>query len=122
MTQAELRERWMDRRDEYQRAGAQVDGVKIVDIILADLQAMEEDQGDQLLSLRQAAQLSGYPKDSLSRMIREAKIPNSGRKGKPLIRRRDLPLKPGRVLAGVSSRTYAPDADARALLARLGER
>jgi hypothetical protein len=48
---------------------------------------------DELLSLRRAAQESGYSVDHLGRLLREGRIPNSGRKAKPLIRRRDLPRK-----------------------------
>ena len=36
---------------------------------------------------------SGYSADHIARLLREGKIPNSGRKAKPLIRRRDLPQK-----------------------------
>src|SRR5215207_8009998 len=48
---------------------------------------------DELLSLHSAAQESGYSVDHLGRLLREGKIPNSGRKSKPLIRRKDLPRK-----------------------------
>jgi hypothetical protein len=51
---------------------------------------------DELLSLHSAAQESGYNVDHLGRLLREGKIPNSGRKAKPLIRRRDLPAKTGK--------------------------
>lgn len=47
----------------------------------------------ELLSLHRAAQESGYSTDHLGRLLREGKIPNSGRKSKPMIRRIDLPHK-----------------------------
>jgi hypothetical protein len=47
----------------------------------------------ELLSLYRAAQESGYSTDHLGRLLREGKIPNSGRKSKPMIRRIDLPHK-----------------------------
>lgn len=52
--------------------------------------AMEE-----TLSLREAARASGYSEDHLGRLVREGKIPNRGRPHRPLIRRADLPIKPG---------------------------
>src|SRR3954468_10313991 len=50
-------------------------------------------KADELLSLHRAAQESGYSVDHLGRLVREGRIPNSGRKAKPLIRRKDLPRK-----------------------------
>jgi hypothetical protein len=53
-------------------------------------------KGDELLSLHRAAEESGYSVDHLGRLLREGKIPNSGRRAKPLIRRSDLPVKASR--------------------------
>lgn len=50
---------------------------------------------DELLDLDQAAAESGFTKDHLGFLIRDQKIPNSGRKGSPRIRRKHLPRKPG---------------------------
>lgn len=50
---------------------------------------------DAVLTLAQAAAESGYNADHLGRQVRARRIPNAGRKGKPLIRRGDLPLKHG---------------------------
>lgn len=50
---------------------------------------------DEPLNLREAATLSGYTEDHLGRLVRDGKIPNSGRKHAPRIRRADLPIKPG---------------------------
>jgi len=49
------------------------------------------------LSLKDAAQESGYSTDHLGRLIRDGSIPNAGRPGAPRLARRDLPLKPARV-------------------------
>ena len=53
-------------------------------------------KADELLSLHRASEESGYSMDHLGRLLREGKIPNSGRRAKPLIRRRDLPVKASR--------------------------
>ena len=75
------------------------------------------DESDQLLTLPQAAEISGYHPDSLARMVRDGQIhdlrlPNS--KGMIRIRRGDLPIKPGR--------PHTPDADVRELASRLLKR
>ena len=49
--------------------------------------------GEEVLTLGEAAQESGYSPDHLGRMIRERQLRNAGRMGAPAIRRRDLPMK-----------------------------
>ncbi len=59
--------------------------------------ALEEalaSEGDVALTLRQAAEESGYSADHLGRLIRDGEIPNAGRPGAPRIARGDLPIKP----------------------------
>lgn len=75
------------------------------------------DESDQLLSLPQAAAISGYHPDSLARMVREGQIPDlrpPNSKGPIRIRRGDLPIKPGQA--------HTPDADVRELASRLVKR
>jgi hypothetical protein len=79
-------------------------------------QALRDDS-DQLLSLPQAAEISGYHPDSLARMVRDGQIPDlrpPNSKGPIRIRRGDLPIKP--------SRPHTPDADVRELASRLARR
>lgn len=57
-----------------------------------------------LLNLQQAARASGYSADRLSRLVREGKIPNFGRKHAPRVRRGDLPIRPG-AAPGVARKT-----------------
>ena len=61
----------------------------------ADLAEARAEDGDALLSLNEAARLSGYAPDSLGRMIRDGRLPNHGRKNAPRVRLADLPLRPG---------------------------
>ena len=75
------------------------------------------DESEQLLTLAQAAELSGYHPDSLARMLRDGQIPDlrpPNSKGMIRIRRADLPIKPGR--------PHTPDADVRELASRLAKR
>lgn len=90
---AALRERWLSRRDELHRLGALVDGARLCDEMLADLERAAVNDGDQLLSLRAAAIESGYSADHLGRMLRAGTLPNAGRANAPRIRRGDLPRK-----------------------------
>ena len=46
-----------------------------------------------LLTLKEAAQESGYSADHLGRLIRDGVVPNAGRRHAPRIRRADLPRK-----------------------------
>jgi hypothetical protein len=50
---------------------------------------------EETVSLKEASMLGGYPVDSLQRMVAGGRIQNFGRKGKPRIRRVDVPVKPG---------------------------
>ena len=52
------------------------------------------EEGEKLLTLQEAARLSGYSPDHLGRAVREGKIPNSGRVGASRIAYRDLPRRP----------------------------
>ncbi len=75
------------------------------------------DESEQLLTLPQAAEISGYHPDSLARMVRDGQIPDlrpPGSKGMIRIRRGDLPIKPGK--------PHTPSADVRELASRLGIR
>jgi len=50
--------------------------------------------GAELLTLQEAAQISGYSADHLGRLVRSGRLPNHGRKHAPRVRRADLPMKP----------------------------
>jgi len=73
---------------------------------------------DQLLALRDAAATSGYSEDHLGRLVREGKIKNHGRRGRPLIRRGDLPVRRPTTIAPAERAVYDPKTDARELVSR----
>jgi hypothetical protein len=122
MQLAEFRARWAVRSDELRRLHAMVDGAKVIDAFLSDLSATLEEESDELISIRRAAELSGYSVEHLCRSVREGRIPNSGRSHKPLIRRCDLPRKPKSLLASADAKAYDAAADARSLMSRQGGR
>jgi hypothetical protein len=52
---------------------------------------------DEVVSLREASRLSGYSVEHLARLVREEKIPTAranGSRGRILLRRGDVPIKP----------------------------
>ena len=62
--------------------------------MIHELEAALTAAGQTLLSLHDAASASGYNADHLARLVRQGKIPNSGRKGAPAIQAKDLPIRP----------------------------
>lgn len=64
---------------------------------------------DEELTLAEAADLSGYSKSHLRHLVSEGEIPNAGRKGRPRIRRADLPRKDRRAGHREKSRDAADD-------------
>ncbi len=64
--------------------------------------ALTAEQGA-LLTLREAARLSGYSADHLSRLLRQGHIPNAGRPHAPRIRRADLPRRAPSLPRGTDS-------------------
>lgn len=74
----------------------------------ADLERAVAASADATLSLKEAAEESGYSIDRVRHLVAEGAIPNAGRKHKPLIRRGDLPR---RMKRGSRSQ-YDPAADA----------
>lgn len=115
-----LRTRWRTRRDEFERFRAAVDGATLCDEFLAELESAIQARDDECLALRDASTVSGYTVDHLARLIRQGRLPNSGRRGAPRIRVRDIPVRPGRKTrsnddAISDTRGYDPRTDARAL-------
>jgi len=114
----EWRARWAARRDELQRLGALVDGAKLVGEMLADLDSVLVEEANALLTLKEAARVTGYSRDHLERLVRGGAIPNAGRLGAPRVRLSDLPRRSPRSLATGIDVAYDPVADARALRGR----
>ena len=87
--------RWTKRRDELQKLRAAVDGAAICEEVLADLDVLQRAEDADLLTLAEAATVSGYCADHLGRLIRAGTLTNHGRKNAPRVRRGELPRKPG---------------------------
>jgi hypothetical protein len=115
----ELRIKWRARRDELARFHASVDGATICDQLLADLDSALAERYDEVLTLRAAADLSGYTVDHLARLIRQGKLRNAGRKHAPRVHRADLPHEARNDAARRTADSYNAAADARSLAGRL---
>ena len=98
LTLAELRERWNARRAVYVEGGAAVDGVKLADLVLAELDALDATIHTESVTLKEASLIGGYSADHLQRLVASGQLENVGRKGKPRLRRCDVPRKPGHAL------------------------
>lgn len=83
-----------------------------------ELESVLAAEEQELLNLQQASHRSGYSPDHLGRLIREGKLPNSGRVNAPKIRIGDLPRKPGGIpaIAAGEHTNQAKEFIARALL------
>jgi hypothetical protein len=79
----------------------------------AELEAALQAQDVELLTLTEAAELSGYSADHLGRLVRSGALKNHGRPNAPRVRRGDLPKKlllgrhPDPDLLGASRRQVA---------------
>lgn len=90
-----LRARLLWRRAELARVGALVQGERLLDQILSELDAAERTENGRLLKLSEASRLCGYSPDHLRVLIKAGKLTNRGRPHAPLVRRNELPRKPG---------------------------
>lgn len=114
MTMIELIACWTQQRATHERVGAWVEGARLIDGFLADLARMQEATDGRQLTLREAAELSGYSVDHLARLVRSGAIPNSGKRHSPRMRQADLPRRPKRFDQS-AKRSYDVLTDARSL-------
>jgi hypothetical protein len=74
-------------------------GASLMASMVDELSVAIESVADDVLTLKEAARLSGYSAGHLARMIREGELPNAGRSNSPKLRRADVPMKGGREAA-----------------------
>jgi len=108
---------WRARQAELGRLGAHVDGAKLCGEVLADFDAVITAEDDEVLTLDQASDRSGYSKDHLPRLVRGGTLPASRRGRRLFFRAGDLPRKPT-VVDARPIRAYDPIADARRVATR----
>ncbi len=86
-------------------------GASLFRLHASELQAAIRSAEDEELTLGDAAKVSGYSQRRLRELIAEGAIDNVGAKGRPRVRRGNLPRKPTKVAGG-----FDADAEARAVL------
>jgi hypothetical protein len=92
---------------------------KTLETLAGELETALHVADSQALTIGEAARLSGYSPDHLSRLVRDGKVANVGRKHAPRVRRADLPQRPTQRtdVASPTRKQYDPVADARSLSA-----
>lgn len=90
-----LAEELREEAELYARDGARLEAEKVLRRVADQMEEAWREYQLEELTLSAAAEESEYSYDRLSELLRENPDLNVGRKGAPLIRRCDLPRKPG---------------------------
>jgi hypothetical protein len=114
MTRQDFDAKWTTLRDEWSRRGFIAPVGQVIGELLADLEAVARDEGTELLTLTQAAERSGFHRDTLGRMVASGALQNMGRKNAPRVRAVDLPRKALRPASRISQVQDASRQSARA--------
>ena len=85
--------RWRTDAAVFRRYGRDADAY-VLELHATEVEAALQRTADEVLTLPQAATVSGYSAEHLGRLIRDAKLRNAGRPNAPRVRRGDLPSKP----------------------------
>jgi hypothetical protein len=113
----ELVRRLENRAYEFERLGVLVDGAALCRFLRQELEQALAGSTNRILSLAQAAALSGYSEAHLARLVKQGKLRSLrhiGSRGHMTFRAGDLPHKP--------LRTHHSDAGVHELASRLGVR
>ena len=91
--------RWRIKHETYSEDGALVSGAKLAEQIVEELEALLHSRSSgELVTLSEAARLSGFSADYLRRLIRKGDLEDHGKPHKPLLALESLPRKPGCLL------------------------
>jgi hypothetical protein len=104
--------RWENRRSEFDKLHAQVDGASLVGQFLCDLDDLAG--GELPVSLSAASVQTGSSADHLGRLIESGRLTDYGRKHAPRVKVSECPQKAS--MAIKSGRAYNADTDARSLV------
>ena len=90
MTLTEIRQHWVERRDEWRKLGVLADAAKLAETILEELEQLAVEDANELLTLSDAGREAGLHPDSIGRAVRQGRLTNHGRPNAPRVRRGDL--------------------------------
>lgn len=113
---AALAVQWREEADRLRVRYQDEARARMLDLCAGELETALRDDAHRLVTLDEAAELSGFQADSLRKMVTRGELPNAGRKGAPRFRVADLPKKSG---AAKPASAYDPDAHARELARRI---
>lgn len=82
MSPADLPGQWRTLAKELRHFGAEPQA-RALESCADELTAVLRSTAEELLTLRRAAEESGYSVDQIARLLREGKIPNAGEKSRP---------------------------------------
>jgi hypothetical protein len=100
-TLTDLQAKWEARRNDPVVAKCMVSMEAICIEVLADFASLAA-AAVETVTLTEASVQGGYSVDHLQRCVASGKIENVGKKGRPRIRRADVPLKPGYLPTGTA--------------------
>lgn len=89
----QLAEEWEEEADRVRDRYGHEELAQICETHAAELRTRIRQQLDEKLTLQQAAEESGYSVSHLQHLVADGELPNAGKKGRPRIRRGDLPVK-----------------------------
>jgi hypothetical protein len=107
---------WLARSDDLRRHAAE-GAACAYEYAANELAKALQLQVEACLTMKDAARVSGFSAEHLARLVREGKLPNAGRLGRPRVRVGDLPQKRPAIAAKLAP-LYDPVTDARALVSR----
>jgi hypothetical protein len=99
MTERALIEQWRQDADRLREWGA-IPQAEVLERAAGQLEAALHAEDEQLLTLDEAAEVSGYSTDHLGRLLRKGALANQGCKHRPRVRKGDLPGKPSSAVRG----------------------
>ena len=90
-----LAARWRAEAGVLRRRGAEPQALAL-ESCASELEAAERELAAELLTLGAASEESGLSYSALEKAVRSGRIPNAGTRGRPRVRRANLPRKPAR--------------------------
>lgn len=86
-----LLQEWLEEASQLRKRYANESAARVCEAHVRELKAALESKADELVTVTEAAAETGYSKQHLRALLASGDIQNAGRKGRPRIRRRDLP-------------------------------
>lgn len=112
-----LLHRWADEAKQLRERYALESAARVCEAHVRELAKVVAAQEDEVLTVPEAAQETGYSAQHLRALVSSGTVPNAGRKGQPRIRRGDLPA---RKLKTAASRKKKPSPKGREATGRRG--